>query len=228
MSTGAVILLVIVIVLALAAGAWLVAQQTRRKRLRQRFGPEYDRRITESGDRRATERELTAREKRHARFDLRPLTDTERTRYAEQWTVLQEQFVDQPGEAIAAAEQLVHMVMRERGYPAGSFDQQAEDLSVEHGPVVGHYRDGHDIHLRHQQGGVSTEELRRALMHYRAMFVSLTGIRDDSATPRTTRAAADPDVDHAYRAGRADAEGEGMPATPTERPVADQPRRTSS
>jgi hypothetical protein len=216
MSTGAIIVLVVVVVLVLAAGAWFMSQQGRRSRLRRRFGPEYDHRVAETGDRMVAERELMALEKRHAEFKLRRLTDAERAQYAEQWTVLQEQFVDRPGEAVEAAEQLVQAVMRDRGYPSGKFEQQAADLSVEHGPAVSHYRHGHGIHLSHQAGGVSTEELRQALTHYRAIFMSLTGIRDDphaapstdgSVAPRATRAGVDPQ-----------AEANGM------RPIADEPR----
>jgi len=177
MSTGAVVILLIVVVLVLAAGAWFVAQQARRRRLRERFGPEYDRRIEESDDRRVAERELAEREKRHARYELRPISDADRARYTEQWTYVQEQFVDQPGEAVGAAEQLVVMVMRERGYPTDNFEQQTADLSVEHAHVLDHYRSGHAIRARHETAGVSTEELRQALTHYREMFHALLGNR---------------------------------------------------
>lgn len=257
MSTGAVIVLVIVVLLVLGAGAWLFMQQARRRRLRERFGPEYDRRIEETDDRRVVERELSEREKRHASFDLRSLSDEERARYADEWTVVQEQFVDHPGEAVVAAEQLVHKVMRHRGYPTDDYEQQASDLSVEHSPAVDSYRSGHDIRTRHEQAGVSTEELRQALMHYRAIFVSLAGIQGDgtlnhadadahhtadadhSADHRTGEPAehAEPAVDHAYEAGRADAGTHGhpngtapkdVPADGTDRRVADEPRRTNS
>lgn len=231
MSTGGLIVLIVIVVLALAAGAWFVAQQSRRNRLRRRFGPEYEHRISERGDRAVAERELTALEKRHAGFKLRTLTDAERARYAEEWTVLQERFVDQPGESVVAAEELVHIVMRDRGYPADDFEQQAADLSVDHAPSVGHYRDGHVVRLRHEQAGVSTEELRRALTGYRAIFMSLTGIREDAATPGTTRAATNGHADHADhindvdRADRVDVEA-GGPAVPADQPIDDQPRHT--
>lgn len=187
MSTGAVIVLVIVVVLVLAAGAWFVTQQSRSRRLRARFGPEYDRRIEESADRRVAERELSEREKRHARYRLRPLSETERAGYAEQWTVLQEQFVDRPGESVAAAEQLVHMVMRERGYPAETIEQQAaEELSVEHAPVVASYRGAHDVRMRHEREGTSTEDLRQALTHLREVFVSVSGLTENRPTATNT------------------------------------------
>jgi hypothetical protein len=201
MSTGALIVLIIVVVLVLAAGAWFVMQQARRRRLRERFGPEYDRRVKESDDRRVVERELTEREKRHASFTLRTLSDEERTRYAGQWTVVQEQFVDQPGEAVLAAEQLVHTVMRDRGYPTdGGHEQHASDLSVEHATAVDYFRSGHDIRTRHEQAGVSTEELRQALTHYRKIFVSLVGLPADHDDETAGRAVAN----HADRTDRVD------------------------
>jgi len=177
MSTGATVALIIVILVVVLAAAWFVWLRMRSGRLRQRFGPEYDRRVEEADNRRAAERELTEREKRHARLELRPLSDTDRGRYAEQWVLVQERFVDRPGEAVSEAETLVHTVMRDRGYPTDGFDQQAADLSVEHGDAVDHYRHGHD--LQHARAEVSTEELRKALVHYRKVFGSLTGIDVD-------------------------------------------------
>ncbi|HEY7596844.1 MAG TPA: hypothetical protein VH969_27100 [Actinophytocola sp.] len=203
MSTGAVVVLVIVVVLALAVGAWFVTQQSRRRRLQERFGPEYDRRVSETDDRRVAERELAEREKRHKSYDLRPLSDADRARYTEQWTLVQEQFVDQPGEAVAAAEQLVVMVMRDRGYPTDNFEQSTADLSVEHAHLVDRFRAGHDIRTRHTQGTASTEELRQALTHFRGMFEALLG---------HGRTETD-DADRAYQAGRADAGTHGVPQT---------------
>jgi hypothetical protein len=258
MSTGALIVLIIVVVLVVAAGAWFVMQQSRRRRLRERFGPEYDRRVEESDDRRVVERELTQREKRHASFKLRTLSDEERTRYAGQWTAVQEQFVDRPGEAVVAAEQLVHKAMNDRGYPTdGNHEQHVSDLSVEHATAVDAFRSGHDVRTRHEQAGVSTEELRQALTHYRKIFVSLVGLpadrdetderaianhtdRVDPATSATTgTATAEPAADGTVTADPADriddvdhvdAGTNGVPHTETvnDRQVADEPRRTNT
>jgi hypothetical protein len=153
--------------------AWFVGGQARSKRLRQRFGPEYDRRLGETENRREAERELVDREKRHSRFELKPLPAEARDRYTAEWTLVQERFVDEPGEAVIEADGLLHNVMRDRGYPTESFDQQASDLSVEHGSVIGDYRDGHEIRTRHEQGEASTEDLRQALVHYRSIFTAL-------------------------------------------------------
>lgn len=175
MSTGAIIVLVVVLLAVVLAVGWFVGERMRSRGLRDRFGPEYERRVSKADNRREAERELAARQKRHAEFNLRPLPDEVRMRFNDQWTQVQERFVDRPGEAVAEAETLVQAVMHERGYPVGEFDQQAEDLSVEHAHAVDQYRDGHDILTRHQQSEASTEELRRAMVGYREIFEALTG-----------------------------------------------------
>lgn len=179
MSTGTTIVLIIVLLAVALVAGWFVWNWLRSRKLRDRFGPEYDRRVREKGDRKAAERELTELRRRHDRLQLRPLPDDARARYGEQWALVQEQFVDRPGEALAEAESLVHGVMRERGYPMDGFDQQAADMSVEHAGAVDHYRDGHDIRVRSELVEVSTEDLRKALVHYRETFAAIAGFRSD-------------------------------------------------
>jgi hypothetical protein len=173
MSTAAIVILVVVVVAVLFAAGWYFGGQARSRRLRNRFGPEYDRHLEAAENRRVAERELAEREKRHAKLSLRPLPDADRARYTEEWTRVQERFVDEPVDAVAAAEDLVHSVMRDRGYPMEGFEQQADDLSVEHAEAVSGYRAAHDI--RGRDTGVSTEELRTALVHYRSLFRELIG-----------------------------------------------------
>ena len=55
------------------------------------------------------------------------------------------------------------------------FEQRAADISVDHPLVVENYRAGHEIALRHAQGRASTEDLRQAMIHYRALFNELSG-----------------------------------------------------
>ncbi|GAB1516108.1 hypothetical protein [Actinophytocola sp. KF-1] len=180
MSTAAIVVLVVVLVAVLFAAGWFLGGQARSRRLRNRFGPEYDRHLENAENRRAAERELAEREKRHAKLSLRPLSDTARAHYTEQWTRVQEQFVDAPVEAVAGAEELVHSVMRDRGYPMDGFEQQAADLSVEHADVVDGYRAAHEIRSRQ----ADTEELRTALVHYRTMFRELVGHGGDVPAQR--------------------------------------------
>lgn len=171
--TGTIILVVVIIVIvAIVAVAWTAA---RRRSLRQRFGPEYDRAVSEQDSRTAAERELRARERRHSELDLRPLSDEARASYASSWEEIQAQFVDDPNHAVGAADALVTRLIAERGYPTDNFDDRLATLSVEHARTLEHYRDAHEINLRNERGEASTEQLRQALVHYRALFGDLLG-----------------------------------------------------
>jgi hypothetical protein len=63
--------------------------------------------------------------------------------------------------------------MLARGYPVSDFQQRAAELSVDHATVVEHYRAGHLIAVRQTQGVATTEDLRQAMIHYRALFDEL-------------------------------------------------------
>jgi hypothetical protein len=174
MSTMQVVLIIVIAIIVIAA---LVAGyvMTRRRSLRQRFGPEYDRVVEESGSRHEAERELRARERRHAELDLRQLSEESRRRYTEEWEEVQARFVDAPDEAVRAGDELVTRLVAERGYPTGDFDEQLADLSVEHAHTLTRYREAHEIAERQERGEATTEQLRQALMHYRALFGELVG-----------------------------------------------------
>jgi hypothetical protein len=173
MSTGAFVGIVIAVVVVLAVVGVLAWMQMRRKHLREQFGPEYDRTVENESGIRSAERELAAREKRHAELDIKPLSDNARDRYVQQWAHVQEQFVDRPGAAVAEADRLVTVVMAERGYPTEGYEQQVADLSVRHAAALDHYRTAHDVKTRHDQSRASTEELREAMVHYRSLFEDL-------------------------------------------------------
>src|SRR5690348_1375675 len=145
MATWVWILIVVAAVIVIAVIA-MAARQRRTTALRQRFGPEYDRVVQAREGRRPAEADLRDREKQRARLDIRPLPEDVRARYAEQWRNVQERFVDQPAEAVVAADSLVHSVMEARGYPMGDFDAQADLVSVDHPAVVENYRAAHGIH----------------------------------------------------------------------------------
>jgi hypothetical protein len=172
MSSGAIIGLIIAVIVVALVG-WFVWNQLRRRQLRERFGPEYDRVLAEGDNRRDAERELAQREKRHSELDIKPLSSAERDRYAQQWLLIQEQFVDQPGTALDEADRLVTVVMGERGYPTEGYQQQVSDLSVRHASTLDHYRHAHDIKRRNEETRVSTEELREAMVHYRSLVEDL-------------------------------------------------------
>lgn len=172
MSTGALIGIIIAIVAVLAVAA-VTAQELRRARLRSQFGPEYTRLAKQLGTNRKAEAELTARKRRAAKLDIRPLTAVQQTRYTSDWTAVQEQFVDAPTEAVRRASRLVETVLRERGYPSQDHDEIIAVLSVHHSRRLGDYRHGREIRVRSESA--STEELREAILSYRALFKDLVG-----------------------------------------------------
>jgi hypothetical protein len=163
---------VIVAVVALVAFA---VMGRRRRGLRERFGPEYDRVLADQDSRADAERELRERERRHAELELRPLRAESRQRYAAAWSDVQARFIDSPNQVVAEADDLVTELIAECGYPTSDFDDRLATLSVEHAMTLGHYRDAHEISLRNARGEVSTEELRLALVHYRTLFADLLG-----------------------------------------------------
>jgi hypothetical protein len=174
MSAGIIVVIVVAVVVVAALVIGLMAAG-RRRRLQQRFGPEYDRVVGKHDSKRKAEAELTERERRVKELDIRPLSDSARARYAEQWTVLQEQFVDTPTDAVAASQVLVGTVMNERGYPTTDRSQVLADLSVEHAQTLSQYRAAEEISESARAGTASTEDLRQAMIHYRALFRELLG-----------------------------------------------------
>jgi hypothetical protein len=175
----AVIVVVLLALLVAGAGLWYFS---RRRALQRRFGPEYDRAVAESDSRRAAEQELRDRERRHAELELRELDPESRERYAAAWEEIQARFLDEPAKAVAEADELVTRLVAERGYPTGDYDEQVAHLSVEHARTLGHYRDAHEISELSARGEATTEQLRQALVHYRALFSELLGTPHD-ATP---------------------------------------------
>jgi hypothetical protein len=180
MSTGAIIGIVVVLVV-LAVIAVLANKYLQRKRLQEKFGPEYDRAVESSDNRTAAERELVDRQKQHAKLELRELSPQSRESYDRHWSRIQEQFVDAPAGAVAEADVLVTDLMSERGYPTGSYEKQAELLSVDHSRTLEHYRSAHEISQRDKSGDATTEDLRNAMVHYRTLFQDLLGSTDDRA-----------------------------------------------
>ena len=173
MDTTQIIIIAIIVIAALAVIAWLFTAHRRREHLRMRFGPEYHRTVGTSGSARKAEAVLEEREKRVSRYEIRPLTSDERARFGNEWRRVQAMFVDDPSKAVGEADALVNQVMSARGYPMADFDRRAEDLSVDHAQVVHHYRAAREIAARHGRERVSTEDLRQALVHYRALFGDL-------------------------------------------------------
>lgn len=171
MSTALAIVIVIAII-AIAFGFWMFIEKRRTQRLHTRFGPEYDRMVQASG-RRHAETELEHRAKRVEKFQIRKLSNEEQARFADSWRREQTHFVDDPRAAVENADRLVGEVMKARGYPVGEFESRAADLSVDHPRVIENYRIAHEIALRDSGGDASTEDLRKAMVCYRALFEDL-------------------------------------------------------
>jgi hypothetical protein len=175
----AAIVIIVAAVAVVGAAAWYVALQRRHTDdLRTRYGSEYSRTVSELGSQRRAEHELERRQERVAALDIHPLAVEQRTRFAQEWRNVQSLFVDDPGGAITRADGLVEEVMKVRGYPVSDFDQRAADLSVHHAHVIENYRAAREIAMRHRRGAASTEELRRAMMHYRELFEDLLEDRE--------------------------------------------------
>lgn len=173
METWQWVVAVVVVVVVLALVAWVATRSRKRTTALRRFGPEYERAVAQHGDRRAAEDDLLDRARRRDRLDIRPLGDDERSRYIQQWRVVQARFVDQPEAAIGEADALLDEVMRDRGYPVDDFEEKAELVSVDHPHVVENYRAARVVRASSGTRMASTEELRQAVLHYRALFDEL-------------------------------------------------------
>jgi FtsZ-interacting cell division protein ZipA len=173
MNQSLLIVAGIIVIAAVIVAAILIQRRRRTERLRSQFGPEYDRAVEAKGQRGKAEAELAEREKRVKRLDIRPLSPAARRDFTQRWAEVQARFVDDPPRAVAFADALLAEVMSARGYPVKDFEQRAGDISVDHPRVVDHYRTAHDIAERHRRGEAGTEELRQAMIHYRALFDEL-------------------------------------------------------
>jgi FtsZ-interacting cell division protein ZipA len=172
-STTIILVLAVVIILAIATAIWFYLQKQRTSRLRSKFGPEYNRAVRSEGDAKHAEEVLQERQKRVEKLNIKILSASEREDFAQAWEQEQARFVDEPSTAVDNADRLVQRVMKARGYPVSDFEQRVADVSVDHPVVVENYRVAHDIAARGQNEQVSTEELREAMIHYRALFADL-------------------------------------------------------
>jgi hypothetical protein len=176
MTSSQILIAVIAGVVLLVVLAISIAVRKRRTRgLTDKFGPEYTRTVEAAGKVSKAEAELEARTKRVEQLEIRPLTTAERDRHAHLWRLAQEHFVDSPAMAVAEADQLVTEVMRMRGYPMADFEQRAADISVAHPHLMSNYRAAHDIAVSSAGSQSRTEDLRQAMVHYRALFEELLG-----------------------------------------------------
>lgn len=167
------LVLALLLLVLVAIVVWLLIRSRQTANLKSRFGPEYERTVHDVGDEGKAGKVLAEREKRVASYDIKPLPTEMRGSFVERWKHIQSDFVDSPSSAVKHADELLGEVMSARGYPVHDFDQMAEDISVDHPDVVQNYRTAHDITERHALGDAGTEDLRNAMIHYRALFDDL-------------------------------------------------------
>jgi hypothetical protein len=176
-------LVAVLAVVAVVLVAFMVPRANRRRRLQERFGPEYDRAVAQEGDRRSAERRLETAAKRRESLDIQPLSERDRQMFIARWNEIQSDFVEQPATAADRADELILEVMRARGYPVEGFEARAELLAADYPQVIENYREAHGLRTRKGQTGADpdTEELRTALVRYHALFDRLleTGAGDD-------------------------------------------------
>jgi hypothetical protein len=172
----------VVIVALIAVAAYFLYRKTQSDRLAHRFGPEYGRAVKELGSREKAETELMTREKRVDRLKIVPLSPEDAAKFGRAWRSLQAMFVDDPRGAVAQADELVRELLLKRGYPMADFERRAADISVDHPEVVNHYRAAQTIAVQDRTNQASTEELRKAVVHYRILFAELLGSHEPESS----------------------------------------------
>jgi hypothetical protein len=168
METWEWIVLGVTIVLAVVLALAWVRIRMRRSHLKSRFGPEYERAVSDNGTGGA-ERHLSAVERQHDELELHPLSAATRDRYLDQWRQAEVRFVSDPRDATRTAERLVLRALEERGYPREDDSRLVAFVSVEHPHVAERYRHGHAM-LESVDGDESTENLRKAMLDFRAVL----------------------------------------------------------
>src|SRR6202453_3988115 len=184
MSTGAIIGIIIAVIVVVAAIV-VASAELRRARMRRQFGPEYDRLAQELGSKKKADAELTARQRRVEPLNIHELSPDQQASYSGDWTAVQERFVDAPAEAVSAAGTLIWNVMRDRGYPADDRSASMEALTVYHARSLDGYRQTAELRTE----TATTEELREAMIRYRALFEDLTGQQNGAGQPERDRVA---------------------------------------
>ncbi len=175
-NTQTLAIVIVVAVLLVGLIAWMAYGQMQTRRLKRRFGPEYEAVLKRTGSKAKAEAELKRREKRVQKFEIVPLSPAEVTRFSQAWMRLQGSFVDDPKGVLIEADRLVRELLLKRGYPVADFDLRAADISVDHPVVVDNYRAAQRIVSLDQRGEATTEDLRKAVVHFRALFDELLGV----------------------------------------------------
>ena len=180
MQTWQIVAIAIAVIAILAAIGWLVYTRKRSEHLRDHFGTEYDRRVSElEGNRRRAEAELTEREARVQELKHQPLSSSERARFIQEWRICQARFVDDPAGAVDDADQLLSDIMHTRGYRIEDRNDRLADLCAAYPDHASDFRQTNELFIKHRSGNASTEELRRAFVHFRSLFDDMLGGHDE-------------------------------------------------
>ena len=180
-TTEWIVIAAAVVLLAVVVALLLLRKRRETQRLRDRFGDEYDRRVERTGSEKQARKDLAGVQERREQLHVQPLAPAARERYQQRWLLVQADFVDRPAQAVDQANDLVNDVMRERGYPVDDMGTKADMVAVDHPEVVQDFRAAADARRRHHESGgqdSTTEELRRAMVHYRSLFERLVGESD--------------------------------------------------
>jgi hypothetical protein len=175
-------LVVLFVVVAIALGVYLNHRKTRTLALKHRFGTEYDRAVLTHGSSQKAEAKLAGRETRVEALKIRDLSATERDRFVSEWQIVQSRFVDHPKAAVTEADDLINALLLARGYPQAGFEQRAADISVSYPRVMENYRLANGVAVRPGREEATTEELRTAMIQYRAIFDELLQVQKPAAT----------------------------------------------
>ena len=179
MQVWEIVAIAVAIILVAAVG-WWIYQRNRSRHLRERFGPEYDRKVAEVGDRRRAESDLARSEARVQKVKVRPLSASDRTKFLEEWRLCQARFVDDPSGAVNDADRIVLEIMRTRGYAVDDPYDRVTDVCAAYPDQAADYREANEIVIRHHRGNASTEDLRKAFVHFRSLFdAMLVGHEDE-------------------------------------------------
>jgi hypothetical protein len=178
------VLMIVAVILLLSAGVaiWAFASKRKTQALQAKFGSaEYNRTVRAGTSRRQAESQLEKRTERVDNLHIQPLAPEDRARFIDSWARVQARFVDGPGSAVSEADKLLSDVMSTRGYPMSDFEQRVADISVDHPQVLDNYRAAHQGALRQSRGEASTEDLRKAMIHFRTLFEDL--VRGPETSP---------------------------------------------
>jgi hypothetical protein len=157
----------------IGSSLWFGVKKSRSRRLKDKFGPEYEAVISQTRNQELAEAELENRARRVKKYRIVPLSSQDRENYQELWTVIQNRFIDNPAGAVKDGHNLIFAVMEKRGYPVSNFDQAAADLSVDYPTLVSNYRAASKIAARNRRSEADTEDLRQALVYYRELLREL-------------------------------------------------------